>query len=242
MSWEWLSYSQKHVVQSLFNTYIFGIWSREVDILPSSFTNFFENNAIHNNPHSPPHHFEHQRPSWTLTISPVHAFLIVNLNSLSPKHELWSHVVILWFFITYSRYIPSIHLKWLAIFLKSWTSTSYSSNSISSSVTSGQSSLFIAHTKKMVSDVGISDLIIRDPGPHNAITIEGYRDQVLHADLLEAFRRFDPNAYRARSRSAWLLHTKHQQDAKCRLLPFCNQRVFHYHLHENVPSAYIPSM
>ena len=49
----------------------------------------------------------------------------------------------------------------------------------------------------MVSDVGISDLTIGDPGWNNAITIEGYRDQVRDAGLLTAFRNLDPNAYRA---------------------------------------------
>ena len=43
----------------------------------------------------------------------------------------------------------------------------------------------------MVSNVGFSELKIGDRGPNNAITIQGYRDQV--EDLLNAFRTIDPN-------------------------------------------------
>jgi hypothetical protein len=47
------------------------------------------------------------------------------------------HVVIFQFFLINVRHIPQIPLKWSVIFLNSWTSTSYCSNSTGSSVTSG---------------------------------------------------------------------------------------------------------
>ena len=55
----------------------------------------------------------------------------------------WLHVDIFWLFIINLRCIPWIPLNLYVIFLKSWTSTGYFSNSTDSSVTSSQPSPFI---------------------------------------------------------------------------------------------------
>ena len=58
-------------------------------------------------------------------------------------HWLW-HVGIFRFSVIYSKYIPQTPLKWSVIFLKSWTSTNYFSNSTGSSITSKPVSLVLS--------------------------------------------------------------------------------------------------
>ena len=67
--------------------------------------------------------------------------IIGQVPSVSKSNRL--HVVIFRFFFINLRYILWIPLKWWVIFLKSWTSTDYFSNSTGSSVTSGRFSPFI---------------------------------------------------------------------------------------------------
>ena len=77
---------------------------------------------------------------------------IINWDASVSKSD-WSYVGIFRFFLDDLRCILCIPLHWSVICLKSWTSTVCFSNSTGSSITTGQSSMFIVSSPKQMKTI-----------------------------------------------------------------------------------------